>query len=101
MPNIKISELPELIDIDEADEIAIVDVDAGITKKITRANFLRFLNAEYQELSNWLDDVTLGSNGLTTIPEIVLEPRSSALDDIIGGMYFSDLDNSIYVCISL
>ena len=40
MSNIKISELTELTIADDADEIAIVDDDAGTTKKITRGNLL-------------------------------------------------------------
>ena len=40
MANIKISELPELTTADDADEIAIVDDDAVVTKKITKGNLL-------------------------------------------------------------
>jgi len=97
--NIKISELPELTTADDADEIAIVN--AGATKRISRGNFLRFLESEYEELSNWLDNVTLGSDGLTTIPELVLTPSATALSDVVGGMYFSNVDNSIYACIEI
>jgi len=63
--------------------------------------YYHLLAAEYTELSNWLDDVTLGSNGLTSVPEMVLVPRAVALSDTVGGMYFSNIDTSIYVCTSL
>lgn len=32
--------------------------------------------------------------------EIVLTPRAAALSDVKGGMYYSSLDDSIYVCTS-
>jgi hypothetical protein len=62
-------------------------------------DYYHLLSAEYAELSEWLDDVTLGSNGLTSVPEVILVPRASALSDAVGGMYFSSIDNAIYVCI--
>lgn len=60
--------------------------------------YYHLLAAEYAELSDWLDNVTLGDNGLTTIPELVLEPLAAALSDTVGGVYFSNVDKSIYVC---
>jgi len=63
-------------------------------------DFQHLLASEYTELSDWLDDVVLGSNGLTTIPELVLDPRAAALVDSQGGMYYSNVDDSIYVCTS-
>ena len=64
-------------------------------------DYYHLLAAEYTELSEWLDNVTLGDNGLTSVPEVVLVPRAAALSDVIGGMYFSNVDTSIYVCTSL
>lgn len=63
--------------------------------------YYHLLAAEYTELSEWLDDVTLGSDGLTSVPEMVLVPRAAALSDVVGGMFFSNIDTSIYVCTSL
>ena len=63
-------------------------------------DYQHLLAAEYTELSEWLDDVTLGSNGLTSVPELVLVPRAAALSDVQGGMYYSNVDDSVYVCTS-
>ena len=60
--------------------------------------YYHLLAAEYTELSEWLDDVTLGSDGLTSVPEMVLTPRASALSDVVGGIYFSSIDKSVYCC---
>ena len=62
--------------------------------------YYHLLLADYTELSEWLDNVTLGSNGLTSVPEVVLVPRAAALSDTQGGMYYSNVDDSIYVCTS-
>ena len=62
--------------------------------------YYHLLLAEYTELTEWLDDVTLGSDGQTTIPQLVLSPREAALNNVKGGMYFSSLDDSVYVCTS-
>ena len=64
------------------------------------SEYYHLLLAEYTELSAWLDDVTLGSNGLISIPELVLTPRAAALNDVKGGMYYSTVDDSVYVCTS-
>lgn len=96
LETIKISELNEALSSGETDVVPIVK-DAT-TQKIKKENLLRFLESEYDELSNWLDDVTLGNDGLTSVPELVLTPRTSALSDIVGGMYFSSIDTSVYVC---
>ena len=63
-------------------------------------DYQHLLEAEYTELSEWLDDVVLGSDGLTSIPEVVLVPRAAALSDTQGGMYYSSGDDSVYVCTS-
>lgn len=99
LTTVKISELPEMTSMGEAD--VLPGVKSSQTQKIKKSNLLRFLEAEYEELSNWLDDVTLGNDGLTSIPELVLTPRAAALSDVVGGMYFSSIDTSIYVCTSL
>lgn len=96
LETIKISELNEALSSDETDVVPIVK-DAT-TQKIKKENLLRFLESEYNEISNWLDDVTLGDNGLTTVPEIVLTPAASALANVEGGLWYSSLDKSVYVC---
>jgi len=74
--------------------------DSGAIQGGTTDEYYHLLSAEYTELSEWLDNVTLGSNGLTTVPEVVLVPRAAALNDVQGGMYYSNVDDSIYVCTS-
>ena len=66
----------------------------------TTDQYYHLLLIEYTELSEWLDNVTLGNDGLTSIPELVLTPRAAALSDAKGGMYFSTVDDSVYVCTS-
>jgi len=63
--------------------------------------YYHLLEAEYKELSEWLDNVTLGSDGLITIPELVLTPRTTAMKDVLGGMYFCSIDKGVYVCTSI
>jgi len=63
-------------------------------------DYQHLLETEYIELSAWLDDVVLGSDGLTSVPEVVLIPRAAALSDTQGGMYYSSVDDSVYVCTS-
>jgi hypothetical protein len=58
----------------------------------------RLTVAECVELSNWLDDVTLGSNGLTTIPQLVLTPSAAALSAVEGGIFYNNANKSVYVC---
>ena len=72
----------------------------GIVTAVTADKVSIALAAEYEEITNWLDDVTLGSNGLTSVPEVVLVPRAAALSDTEGGMYYSNVDKSVYVCTS-
>lgn len=96
LETIKISELDEALSAAETDVVPIVE--GTDTKKIAKSNYLRFLESEYEELSNWLDNVTLGADGLTTVPEIVLTPAVVAPVDIEGGMYYSSLDKFVYVC---
>ena len=54
--------------------------------------------ADYTELSEWLDDVTLGDNGVTTLPQLVLTPSASAVEAIEGGMFYNSGDKAVYVC---
>lgn len=96
LETIKISELEKALSSGETDVVPIVK--SGTTPQIEKVNLLRFLESEYEEISNWLDDVTLGSNGLTTVPEIVLVPAASALADVEGGLWYCNLDKSVYVC---
>ena len=96
LETIKISELSEALSSGETDVLPIVK-DAQ-TQKIKKENLLRFLEAEYEEISNWLSHVTLGDNGLTTVPEMVLTPSAAALANVEGGIYYSSIDKSIYVC---
>jgi len=80
---------------------AVVDHNSiGGLQGGTAGEYYHLLLAEYTELSEWLDDVTLGSNGLTSVPELVLVPRAAALSDVQGGMYYSNVDDSVYVCTS-
>lgn len=99
LETIKISELDEALSSGEIDVVPIVK-DAT-TQKIKKENLLRFLESEYDELSNWLDDVTLGNDGLTSVPELVLTPSAAALADVEGGLWYSSLDKSVYVCTSI
>jgi len=55
---------------------------------------------DLSEVTDWLDNVTLGANGMTEIPELVLTPRAAALEDVQGGLYYSSINDSIYVCTS-
>lgn len=97
LETIKISELSEALSSGETDVLPIVK-DAT-TQKIKKENLLRFLESEYDELSSWLGGgVSLGSNGVTEVPEIVLTPAASAPSDVEGGMWYSSLDQSVYVC---
>jgi hypothetical protein len=98
LETIKISELDEALSSGETDALPIVK--SGTTQKIKKENLLRFLESEYTELSNWLDNVALGNNGLTTVPEVVLTPLATALVDVEGGLWYCGLDKSLYVCTS-
>jgi hypothetical protein len=60
--------------------------------------YYHLLAADYTELSQWLDDVTLGSDGITSIPQLVLIPSAAALQAIEGGMFYNNADKSVYVC---
>lgn len=68
--------------------------------ELNAGDYQHLLEVEYTELSEWLDNVVLGNDGLTSVPEIVLVPRASALSDTQGGMHYSSIDDSIYVCTS-
>ncbi len=54
--------------------------------------------ADYTELSEWLDDVVLGSDGITRVPQLVLVPSAAAIEAIEGGMFYNNADKSVYVC---
>ena len=54
--------------------------------------------AEYTEVNEWLDNVTLGSGGLTTIPQLVLAPRAEKLSAVEGGMFYDSDDDKLKVC---
>ena len=73
----------------------LTDLQGGTTDE-----YYHLLLAEHTELTRWLDDVTLGSDGQTSVPQAVLVPRAAALNDIQGGMYYSNIDDSVYVCTS-
>jgi hypothetical protein len=60
--------------------------------------YYHLIAADYTELTEWLDDVTLGSNGVTTIPQLVLEPSADAIEAIEGGMFYNSGDKAVYVC---
>lgn len=60
--------------------------------------YYHLLAAEYTELNAWLDDVTLGSNGVTSIPQLVLVPSAAAVEAIEGGIFYNSADKSLYVC---
>lgn len=62
--------------------------------------YYHLLSAEYTELSNFLDDAVLGSDGQISVPQAVLVPRAAALNNVQGGMFYSSVDDSIYVCTS-
>lgn len=87
------SNLDEAIDADAENHNSLLGLQGGTTDE-----YYHLLAAEYAELSNWLDNVALGSDGLTSVPEMVLIPRAFALSDVVGGIYFSNVDTSIYVC---
>ena len=81
----------------------VKETDVGVHNSLGGLNdgdYQHLLEAEYTELSEWLDDVVLGSDGLTSIPEVVLVPRAAALSDTQGGMFYSSVDDSVYVCTS-
>jgi len=97
LETVKISDLPEMTSMGEVD--ILPGVKDAITQKVTKANFLRFLESEYKELSDWLGGgVSLGADGVTEVPEIVLTPAASAPSDVEGGMWYSSIDKSVYVC---
>ena len=54
--------------------------------------------ADYTELTEWLDNVVLGSTGITQIPQLVLIPSAAAIEAIEGGMFYNNSDKSVYVC---
>lgn len=93
---VKISELDAADSVGENDVVPVVKDSK--TQKASKDKLLRFLESEYKELSEWLDNVTLGDDGLTSVPEIVLTPRASALSDVVGGIYFSSVDKSVFIC---
>lgn len=64
----------------------------------TTDEYYHLLAAEYAELHAWLDDVTLHSNGVTSIPQLVLVPSAAAVEAIEGGIFYNSADKSLYVC---
>ncbi len=64
----------------------------------TADEYYHLLEAEYTELSEWLDNVTLGSGGVTSIPQLVLIPSAAAIEAIEGGVFYNSGDKSLYVC---
>lgn len=63
------------------------------------------LSAEaYAELNNWLDSVTLSSNGgiaadaPASFAQLTLSPRTSPVSAERGAMYFDSDDGCVYVC---
>jgi len=64
----------------------------------TTDEYYHLLEAEYEELSNWPDNVTLGSNGVTTLPQLVLTPSDAAIEAVEGGIFYNNGDKSVYVC---
>ena len=89
------------------EEAIYITVDSG---SIVDHNFLAGLQggdtdeyyhldlADYTELSEWLDDVVLGSGGITRVPQLVLIPSAAAIEAIEGGMFYNNADKSVYVC---
>jgi len=69
------------------------DLQGGTTDE-----YYHLLEAEYTELTEWLDNVTLGSNGVTTLPQLVLTPSADAVEAIEGGVFYNGGDKSVYVC---
>jgi len=82
------------------DDIEGTPVSGWLSWANLKGGMIDYWISEYSEITDWLDDVTLGNDGLTSIPEVVLVPRAAALSDTQGGMYYSDIDDSIYVCTS-
>ncbi len=60
--------------------------------------YYHFDLADYTELSEWLDDVVLGSDGITRVPQLVLVPSAAAIEAIEGGLFYNNADKSVYVC---
>ena len=83
---------------DEDDMVS--DLDTKVPTEQSVKKYVDDLIASFDEVAAWLDDVTLGSDGLTSVPEVVLVPRAAALSVTQGGMYYSNVDDSIYVCTS-
>lgn len=50
------------------------------------------------ELTDWLASVVLGSNGLTTIPQLVLTPSAAAIAAVEGGIIYNNASKAVYVC---
>jgi len=62
------------------------------------AQYYHLTEDDYTELTEWLDNVTLGSNGATQIPQLILTPSEAAIEAIEGGIFYNGADKSIYVC---
>ena len=89
MPNVKISELPELTTPTDSDLLEIVN--AGQSKKITRGNLfaiLKFLSAtkdiDLDILSDNLDAVILRTKGISWTDGVPTSPDENLKSDHIG-----------------
>lgn len=60
--------------------------------------YYHLLATEYAELTEWLDNVTLGSNGVTTLPQLVLTPSAAAIEAVEGGIFYNSVNKAVYVC---
>lgn len=70
----------------------------GEDVKVQLSNIRLLSQLEAVELSEWLDNVTLGSNGVTTLPQLVLTPSAAAIEAIEGGIFYNSVDKAVYVC---
>jgi len=124
------SGIPDLVDVFGA-LIGRIIIDGGVTafQRIEMVNVTTFIpspvinhndlsslqggiadqyyhlaSAEYTELNEWLDDVTLGSNGaittqqVATVAQLVLTPRAEAISAVEGAIFYDSDDNNVYVC---
>jgi len=79
-------------------ETEIIPVLPGSDHDIVDHADTSALGSELDTLTDWLDNITLGNDGLTTIPQLVLTPRAVALLAVQGAVFFDSDDKSVYVC---
>jgi len=72
---------------------ALSDLQGG-----TDDEYYHLTLADYTELTEWLDNVVLGSTGVAQVPQLVLIPSAAAIEAIEGGMFYNNADKSVYVC---